>query len=90
MMENPVLAADGHSYEKDAIVMWLKTGHRTSPLTGERLSHDTLTDNFTLKKTISAFKAGLPEIQRENQIKTDLNEAIKLREEIIAHDWEKT
>ena len=26
MMENPVLAADGHSYEYSAIHEWLKTG----------------------------------------------------------------
>ena len=55
MMENPVVAADGHTYERAAIVQWLQ-GHRTSPLTNERLKHDTLTDNFALKKAIVAFK----------------------------------
>jgi len=52
MMENPVIAADGHSYEKAAIVHWLEMGHRNSPLNGDRLKHDTLKDNLTLKKTI--------------------------------------
>jgi hypothetical protein len=33
-MEFPVIAADGHSYERDAIEKWLSTGHITSPLTG--------------------------------------------------------
>ena len=89
MMENPVMAADGHTYEKAAIVRWLETGHRTSPLTGERLKHDTLTDNFALKKTINTFKEKLPQIQRERQIKIDLDEAVKLREEMVAHYLEK-
>ncbi len=33
-MENPVIAADGHSYEKEAITQWFSSGHNTSPLTG--------------------------------------------------------
>jgi hypothetical protein len=36
-MENPVIASDGHSYEKYAIEKWISTGHNTSPLTGLRL-----------------------------------------------------
>jgi uncharacterized protein len=36
-MENPVIAADGHSYERGAIERWFSTGHNTSPLTGLRL-----------------------------------------------------
>ena len=36
MMGDPVVANDGHSYERAAIATWLAT-HDTSPLTGEVL-----------------------------------------------------
>ena len=32
-MLDPVVAADGHSYERASILMWLEA-HDTSPLTG--------------------------------------------------------
>ena len=49
MMENPVVAADGHSYEQSAIHEWLRRGNRVSPLTGERLKYDVLTQNHRLR-----------------------------------------
>ena len=33
-MHDPVLAADGFSYERTAIEDWFAKGHRTSPKTG--------------------------------------------------------
>ncbi|CAM6081727.1 unnamed protein product [Calypogeia fissa] len=36
VMQDPVITADGHSYERAAIERWLKT-HDTSPITGEVL-----------------------------------------------------
>ena len=35
---DPVIAADGHTYEKAAITEWLQE-HQTSPVTGETLLH---------------------------------------------------
>ena len=43
MMDNPVMAADGHSYEKSAILEWLRGGNKLSPMTGENLSHTNVT-----------------------------------------------
>jgi len=37
-MSQPVVAADGHSYERRVIEDWLAT-HDTSPLTGLPLPH---------------------------------------------------
>ena len=31
---DPVIAGDGHTYEREAIEMWLSSGHATSPMTG--------------------------------------------------------
>lgn len=52
VMKNPHLAADGFSYEFEAIHEWLRTGHDTSPMTNLRLKHKLLTPNHTLRSLI--------------------------------------
>ena len=83
MMIDPVVTADGHSYEKSAILRWLQTGHMNSPLTNVRLKHDVLTPNHSLRSLIQNFRKSIPAIQCERTIKIDLDMSIKLREEII-------
>jgi len=56
IMTDPVIAADGHTYEREMIVEWLRI-KRTSPLTNERVSSCALLPNFTLKKVIDAWLA---------------------------------
>ena len=55
-MVSPVVAADGHSYEKWAIERWCALARPPavplSPLTGAPLSHTTLTPNYTLRSLI--------------------------------------
>ncbi len=75
-MENPVIAADGHSYEREAITRWLQTGRMISPMTGEKLPNREIRENTTLKKTIQSFKDLLPQIQNNHNIKVDLEKAI--------------
>lgn len=50
-MTDPVIAADGHTYEKGAIHAWLQH-HDTSPVTGERLAHMHLVDNSVIRSLI--------------------------------------
>jgi len=50
--EKPVVAADGFTYEKDAIEEWFKNGHTNSPLTGEPLSTTDLIPNNAIKSII--------------------------------------
>ncbi|KAG6399885.1 hypothetical protein SASPL_141370 [Salvia splendens] len=52
VMQNPHLAADGFSYELEAIDEWLKTGHDTSPMTNLKLKHKLLVPNHTLRSLI--------------------------------------
>ena len=89
LMENPVVAADGQTYERASITQWFIAGHRNSPLTLLRLDHTTLIDNHRLKAIIETFKASLPEIQRQQQIKVDLSEAIRLHEIMVAAKLEE-
>ncbi|KVI11961.1 hypothetical protein Ccrd_009623 [Cynara cardunculus var. scolymus] len=49
IMHDPQLAADGFTYEGDALRGWLKNGRETSPMTNLRLSHLNLTPNHSLR-----------------------------------------
>jgi hypothetical protein len=50
----PVLASDGHSYEKTAIELWLNS-HDVSPLTGEKLDGQLIIPNNTLKELVAKY-----------------------------------
>lgn len=56
VMQHPHLAADGFSYELDAIEGWLRSGHDTSPMTNLRLNHTILTPNHTLRTLIQDWQ----------------------------------
>ena len=56
-MEEPVLAADGYSYERSAILQWLQLGHTTSPMTSVPLEHPGLTSNRALRAAIQQWKS---------------------------------
>ena len=51
IMRDPVMAADGHSYDRAAIEEWLQT-HDTSPLTNYTLQSKLLTPNHALRSII--------------------------------------
>ncbi|CAG9335121.1 unnamed protein product [Blepharisma stoltei] len=88
LMEDPVVAPDGHSYERASITAWFQK-NKTSPLTGAALKNTVLIDNHRLKAIISSFKEKMPEIQRECQIKRDLIEAINIREAFFEDSLKK-
>jgi hypothetical protein len=56
-MRDPVIAGDGHSYEREAIERWLM-GHRTSPLTGRVMPGTTLIPNHRLRQLINDMLSG--------------------------------
>ena len=49
---DPVIAADGHTYERRAIEEWL-TEHETSPLSGEVMPEGELRSNWIVKSLAS-------------------------------------
>lgn len=55
VMKNPHVAADGFSYELEAIEEWLNTQRDTSPMTNLRLKHKFLTPNHTLRSLIQEW-----------------------------------
>uniref|UniRef100_A0A4W4EXZ9 WD repeat, SAM and U-box domain-containing protein 1 n=2 Tax=Electrophorus electricus TaxID=8005 RepID=A0A4W4EXZ9_ELEEL len=52
VMKDPVIAADGYSYEREAIESWIGTKSRSSPMTNLPLQTTLLTPNRTLKMAI--------------------------------------
>ena len=52
VMEDPVVCADGHSYERSAIEKWLQT-KSTSPSTNAPLLHKNLVPNHALRNLIA-------------------------------------
>jgi hypothetical protein len=50
-MRDPVVAADGHTYERRAIARWLRTSDK-SPLTGNVLPHKELVTNYGLLSSV--------------------------------------
>ena len=56
-MREPVVAADGHTYERDALERWFAMapagGPVRSPMTGLALRHRELTPNLALRSLIA-------------------------------------
>lgn len=55
VMTDPVIASDGHTYERHAFEQWL-TANTTSPTTGEKLRTTTLTPNTSLQCLIEEWR----------------------------------
>ncbi|CAL5051224.1 unnamed protein product [Urochloa decumbens] len=55
VMDDPHIAADGFTYEAEAIKSWLDSGHDTSPMTNMRLEHDVLIPNRALRSAIQEW-----------------------------------
>ncbi|KAF5790572.1 putative protein kinase RLK-Pelle-RLCK-IXb family [Helianthus annuus] len=55
VMKDPYIAADGFTYEADAIKGWLNSGHKTSPMTNLKLDHCDLLPNHALSYAIQEW-----------------------------------
>jgi hypothetical protein len=54
-MQDPVIASDGYTYERSAIMNWIKNNN-TSPMTGLKIETNSnkLISNFNLKSNINS------------------------------------
>ena len=55
-MRDPVIATDGYSYERHAIVSWFELGNRTSPMTGAAVVEVGLIPNHGLRSQILEWR----------------------------------
>ncbi|XP_012090232.1 U-box domain-containing protein 32 isoform X1 [Jatropha curcas] len=56
VMKDPQIAADGFTYDAEAIRGWLKSGHNTSPMTNLKLEHCNLLPNHALHQAIQEWR----------------------------------
>lgn len=57
LMQDPVIATDGHSYQRVAIENRLAQGTRVSPVTGTAMQNNDLIPNHSLKQAIQDYLA---------------------------------
>lgn len=55
IMQDPVVAADGYTYETEAIKGWLESGNDKSPMTDRKLANDILVPNHALRSAIQEW-----------------------------------
>ncbi|KAA8516058.1 hypothetical protein F0562_019237 [Nyssa sinensis] len=55
ILQDPHVAADGFTYEAEALRGWLDSGHDTSPMTNLKLAHCNLVPNHTLRSAIQEW-----------------------------------
>ena len=58
LMKDPVITPYGTTYERSAILNWLKK-HDTDPLTKKKLTKDMLITNYALRSAIEEYKKSL-------------------------------
>lgn len=54
-MQDPHIAADGFTYEAEALRGWLESGHDTSPMTNLELERFELIPNHALRSVIQEW-----------------------------------
>lgn len=57
LMKDPVIAADGYSYERKSMESWIRGKNKTSPMTNLPLQTTLLTPNRSLKMAITRWKS---------------------------------
>lgn len=78
-MADPVVAADGHTYERSAIARWLTTSNK-SPMTGSILGHKELVPNYGLMSSVqeAATRAAIAGGQPGIPLKVEVDEVASL------------
>ncbi|KAM9343098.1 WD repeat, SAM and U-box domain-containing protein 1 isoform 1-T1 [Pholidichthys leucotaenia] len=57
LMKDPVIAADGYSYERESMESWIRGKNKTSPMTNLPLQTTLLTPNRSLRMAITRWKS---------------------------------
>jgi WD40 repeat protein len=71
LYKNPVITADGETYEEAAIVDWFKNGNNTSPYTGKVLPNNNLLLNQTIKSSINEIRIEIGKSGKNTSVEYD-------------------
>mmetsp|Transcript_359 Transcript_359/g.475 ORF Transcript_359/g.475 Transcript_359/m.475 type:complete len:566 (+) Transcript_359:604-2301(+) len=82
LMIEPVVASDGYTYEKDAILKWLKS-NQTSPKTNLILTNSAIVPNRTLRSAIGDYVAFRSKLAVMNPVIFKDNQGDEIKYEII-------
>jgi len=85
LFQDPVVAEDGHTYEREAITEWIRL-NGTSPLTRQPLNIEALRPNFTLKQVIDQFETKM----QEKKFKFKLNIDVRREKRALFQTFGKT
>ena len=66
-MRQPVIAADGYSYERVALEAWLLQSD-TSPVTGQPLTHKRIVENVLIRNAIARHRDQLLQQGQSQQL----------------------
>jgi ankyrin repeat protein/CII-binding regulator of phage lambda lysogenization HflD len=86
IMQDPVIAQDGHTYERTAIQRWFDIPKRMSPKTGATLLNIKLRPNYAMRSLIQDL---VPSLAKRKLEMRHIEAAIKLREEEITETLEQ-
>ncbi|CAF3969897.1 unnamed protein product [Rotaria sp. Silwood2] len=78
MFCDPVIAEDGHTYEREAIINWLQKHNGTSPITQQLLNINKLQSNLTIKQLIEQFEAILRNKKYQFTLDVDVKKSQRL------------
>ncbi|CAF1367180.1 unnamed protein product [Didymodactylos carnosus] len=70
-MEDPVTAQDSYTYERKAIMEWIRQ-YGTSPLTSQTITAETLLENQNVRKLIQDFKARAKDLNYQYELGVDI------------------
>ncbi len=71
LFRDPVMAQDGHTYERKAIGEWIQK-NGTSPITSQKLSVEHLITNYAIKKVIDQFENSLRDKKYQYTLDVDV------------------
>lgn len=77
ILTDPVMAADGQTYQREYIAEWLSRGNLTSPLDGSNLSDLLLKENLFARKIIKEFLNRLSDKRQQKSITCDCPKSIQ-------------
>lgn len=89
IMTDPVIAADGQTYDRNSITEWLSRGNRRSPLNGSTLSTTRLLDNIFARISIREHQSIVSVESQQSCVKSNLEKCILQKEEMIKSLIEK-
>lgn len=88
IMRDPVLASDGHHYEREAIEKWFIDPNHRAPVGGLHLANKTVIPDEPLKNQIEAYLKQNPELIINNEVYLPRKFFELFREIIEKHDKE--